>query len=221
MISLCQWRALGAAAYLFVAFLPSFVAFLPSQAWADITCYPYLTKLTYDRIYGTDSAPVTVIEYISLDCPHCAEFLSRDNDVLLAYWNKGLIRMIFRQYPRTEVATSAAILALYSEDYLSAAETLFDDTEPWASDDNLVYLRRLARRNGFSDAQFDSIETSDSIRSELDAEHACAERLLQNAGATPVILIFNGGSGYGWRYDGVPSPYQLDQTIASYLRGHR
>lgn len=77
-----------------------------------------------DRVLGRADAPVTVIEYASFTCSHCAAF---HNDVLPAFKarfiDSGQVRLVYRNLPTApaNVAAAAAAVAL-----CAAPERYFD-----------------------------------------------------------------------------------------------
>lgn len=90
-----------------------------------------------DVILGDKGAPVTLIEYASLSCPHCAHF---HNDVLpelqKRYIDSGKMRLIHRPFPLNEPALRAAMVTFCGgpEKYHAFLKTLFAQQEQWAFD---------------------------------------------------------------------------------------
>src|SRR3546814_11349482 len=65
-----------------------------------------------DRILGKDTAPVTIIEYASLTCGHCAAFHRDTLPQVKAEWiDSGPARLVFRHYPLDHIALRAAAAA--------------------------------------------------------------------------------------------------------------
>src|SRR4051812_36018073 len=66
----------------------------------------------HEHMEGDANAPVTMIEYASLTCPHCAEF---DRDILpelrKRYVESGKMKLIYRDFPLDQVAVKAAVIA--------------------------------------------------------------------------------------------------------------
>ena len=92
-----------------------------------------------DRVIGRDDAPVTIIEYASLTCPHCAKF---HNTILPAVKRElidtGKARMIFRDYPIDTHVLRAAMMARCApnEKYFDLIEVLFRNQDKWTKSDN-------------------------------------------------------------------------------------
>jgi protein-disulfide isomerase len=115
-----------------------------------------------DQVLGSSSAPVTVIEYGSLDCPHCARWESEvfpkvKTDLIDA----GKIRYVFRDFPLHGGALKAAELAHCEPDrYYAFVSVLFESQNSWAprslADDPVPELSKIAKLGGISDAKFQS-----------------------------------------------------------------
>lgn len=87
------------------------------------------------RIIGAADAPVTIIEYASMTCPHCAHF---HNDVLpvlrSSYIDTGKVRLIFRDYPLDRLALAASMVARCAPEdkSLEVTSRLFETQPTWA-----------------------------------------------------------------------------------------
>lgn len=90
-----------------------------------------------DMVHGNTNAPVTIVEYASMTCPHCAAFqrevipmLTRD------YIDTGKVRMIFREYPLDGAARMASAVArcLSGDQYFSFIDLLFANQMNWIKD---------------------------------------------------------------------------------------
>ncbi|HKF60269.1 MAG TPA: thioredoxin domain-containing protein, partial [Dongiaceae bacterium] len=99
-----------------------------------------------DMYLGKPDAKITVIEYASLSCPHCANF---NKDVLpkikAEYIDKGLVRWVFRDYPLNRPAFQAAILAHCASPmrYFSLVDQLFQSQDYWLTQpDPLAALKQ-------------------------------------------------------------------------------
>jgi protein-disulfide isomerase len=113
-----------------------------------------------DRILGNPEAPITIIEYSSLTCPHCASFHRNTLPQLRDSWLKdGRARLVFRDYPLDRVALTAAVLAHCLEGdkrYFGFIDVLFQQQKSWArSSDPVSALRKLSRLAGMDSETFD------------------------------------------------------------------
>jgi protein-disulfide isomerase len=100
-----------------------------------------------DRVLGNSEAPVTIVEYSSFTCPHCADFhLQTLPRIRQAYIDTGKARLIFRDFPLDGRALAAAMIArcVAPERYYGFVEILFRDQQAWATSDQP--LRELKQR---------------------------------------------------------------------------
>ncbi len=66
-----------------------------------------------DMTYGEQNAPVTIVEYTSLSCPHCATFAIKTFPQIKArYIDTGKVRFILREFPFDPRATAAFMLSV-------------------------------------------------------------------------------------------------------------
>jgi hypothetical protein len=111
-----------------------------------------LAPTPQDRILGKPDAPITIVEYASLTCPHCAHF---DTDVLPKLKEKwidsGKAKLILRDFPLDEPAMRAAMVARCAppERFYPLVDALFAGQEKWATaKDYRAALERLAKLGG-------------------------------------------------------------------------
>ncbi|WP_262690258.1 DsbA family protein [Kordiimonas aestuarii] len=112
-----------------------------------------------DIIYGDADAPVTVIEYASLTCPHCATFAK---DVFPEFKKKyietGKVRVLYRNFimNRVDLIASAAARCGDMEVTQKLMGLFFARQYDWARSQNPGdELASLARRVGISRTEFD------------------------------------------------------------------
>ncbi len=113
-----------------------------------------------DRILGTDTAPITIIEYSSLTCPHCAtlhrEALPKIKETWIA---EGKARLVFRHFPLDALSLRAAAVAncIEGERYFGFLDLMFKSQERWArANDPLKALSQMGRLAGMSPEKFES-----------------------------------------------------------------
>ncbi|KKJ78049.1 hypothetical protein WH95_04730 [Kiloniella litopenaei] len=88
-----------------------------------------------DRILGDKNAPVTIIEYASLTCPHCADFHTGTLPEVKKNWiETGKARLVYRHMPLDGVALRGAAVAecLEGDRYFSFLDLLFQQQQTWA-----------------------------------------------------------------------------------------
>lgn len=132
-----------------------------------------------EQAMGSADAPVTMIEYASLTCPHCAAFHKETLPALKEkYIDTGKVRLIFRDFPLDRLALDAAKLAHCAgpDRYFTFLGAFFQNQERWATaEDPRAALRQLALLGGLSgekaDACLNDRALEDGIlQSRLDAE---------------------------------------------------
>jgi len=120
-----------------------------------------------DRAIGSAEAPVTMIEYASLTCPHCAKFHKETLPKLkAAYIDSGKLRLVYRDYPIDALAFRAAILTrcVEPERYFAMLEVLFNGQEGWSrAKDPMAALRRIGRLAGVGSEKFDACMTDKEL----------------------------------------------------------
>lgn len=92
-----------------------------------------------DKILGDENAPVTIVEYASMTCGHCANFHERTYPALKAdYIDTGKVRFIFREFPLDPVAAGAFMLARCApaDKYFEIVDIMFEQQRTWAFTDN-------------------------------------------------------------------------------------
>ena len=128
---------------------------------------------------GDPGAPVTVIEFASMTCPHCGAFHTDTFPRLKAeYIDTGLVRFVFREFPLDRVAFSAAVLARCAgpDRFFPFIDTLFRQQEDWSrADDPMESLYQLAQIGGLPRAEFDACLNDEALAtavltSRLDGE---------------------------------------------------
>jgi len=124
-----------------------------------------------DLYLGKSDAKVTVIEYASLSCPHCANFNKEVLPKIKAdYIDKGLVRWIFRDYPLNGPAMQAAILAHCGSPmrYFSLVDTLFQSQDFWLTQPQpLVALKQIGGSVGIDEKSFDACLADEALKTKI------------------------------------------------------
>jgi protein-disulfide isomerase len=112
-----------------------------------------------DMALGADEgAKVTIVEYASATCPHCAAFHKDVWPKLKAdYIDTGKIRFIFREFPLNDPALAAFMIARAApkDSYFPLIGVFFDTLETWAKDPANGLLN-IAKQAGFTQEKFDA-----------------------------------------------------------------
>lgn len=145
-----------------------------------------------DIVLGSPDAPITVIEYASMTCSHCADFHKfafkrlKEN-----YVDTGKVRFVFREFPLDAYALQAAVLArcLGEDQYFEMVDTLFDEQLDWVTSKDISRsLRRYANEKGLSDDEYDSCQENQTLLKRLAARRI-EGRETYGVRATPSLVI--------------------------------
>ncbi|MBX9701955.1 MAG: DsbA family protein [Acetobacteraceae bacterium] len=173
-----------------IAALPA-LALLPGTPRAQATD-PRLTE----RSTGRPDAPVTVQEFFSLTCGHCAAF-HRDTwpQVKRDLVETGTVRMVWRDFPldRTALAAAAVARGLPAERYEGFISTLLNNQDRWAfRPDAVDELQKMAALAGLSRQAFEQLRNDEAFLRAILAGRMEAEREF-NIQATPSFAFQSGG----------------------------
>ncbi|GAA5099884.1 hypothetical protein GCM10023260_11210 [Bartonella acomydis] len=167
-----------------------------------------------DRFEGEEDAPVTIVEYASLTCIHCASFY---NDVLpqirKKYIKTGKVRFIFREYAFDPRATAGFMLARCAPEdrYFPLIEVLFQKQSEWVwGRDALTPLKKIGLMAGFTEESFTSCLKNQTLLDEVNASFERGKEL--GVTATPTFFI-NGN-----KYEGVMSVENFSSVIDGFLK---
>jgi protein-disulfide isomerase len=124
------------------------------------------TSRVFEVSVGNPDAPVTIIEYSSFTCPHCANFNRGVYRQLVEnYVDTGVVRFIKREVYFDAYGLWAGLVARCGgeERYLGIVEMLYENQRDWAGQQDgtaaAEQLRRIGRRAGMNDAELDACLT--------------------------------------------------------------
>lgn len=128
-------------------------------------------ELLKDRILGDENAPVTMIEYSSMTCPHCAAF-HRDKLPTLKekYIDTGKMKFIIRDYPLDQLAAVASMMTRCAppKNYFKLMDFLFERQSQWAgSQDPLGELGKIGRFAQMSQGSIDACFQNQELYAEI------------------------------------------------------
>lgn len=113
-----------------------------------------------DIVLGDMDAPITLIEYASLSCPHCAHF--HNNllpEIKKDYVDTGKVKFVFRSFPLDLPALKGTVLAYCAGEsrFYAFLRVLFDTQESWAFQKNfLEMLANIGKLGGVKGEEFDA-----------------------------------------------------------------
>jgi len=163
-----------------------------------------------DQILGKPDAPVTIVEYASLTCPHCAHFATEVLPKLKENWiDSGKAKLVLRDYPLDEPAMRAAMVARCAPTgkFYALVDTFFASQQQWAlAKDYKAALARLALLGGMTKAQFDTCLADKTVEDKVLQSRLAATQQL-NVSSTPTFFI------NGTKFDGAPELAAMDAAL--------
>jgi protein-disulfide isomerase len=159
---------------------------------------------------GKADAPVTVVEYMSMTCPHCAAFHAETFDAIKEkYVDTGKVRFILREFPLDNKGLAAIMLARCAPEgqYFPLVSALFKSQRNWATaDDTRGALLQVSKLAGFTQQSFEACLTNQKL---LDDVVAVREKAAKEFGvdSTPTFFI------NGQRYAGGMSVAEMSAVI--------
>ncbi len=126
-----------------------------------------------DHVLGKDDAPVTIVEYASFTCGHCANFhVNTFPKLKEKYIDAGKVKLIFRVFPTgpAELSIAAGMLAHCAgkERYFAMTSALMETQRNWAGTNNPVpVLQKLANQAGISDEKFKECLNDQQLAAEI------------------------------------------------------
>jgi protein-disulfide isomerase len=144
-----------------------------------------------DIVLGDEKAPVTVIEYASMTCGHCAHFsVTTFPELKKRYIDTGKVRFIMREFPLDPLAAAGFMLARCAgkDKYMPLVETLFAKQSDWVVQKPLEPLKEIAKQAGFTEQSFESCLANQKV---LDNIQAVRDRASQKLGvnSTPTFFV--------------------------------
>ncbi len=113
-----------------------------------------------DKVLGNADAPVTIVEYASMTCPHCKNFHEGTlKELKEKYIETGKVKLIFREFPLDNRAVAAAMLARCApaDKYFPMLDILFAQQSEWSrAKDPRPILFNISKLAGFSKETFEA-----------------------------------------------------------------
>jgi protein-disulfide isomerase len=166
-----------------------------------------------DRILGNKNAPITIVEYASLTCPHCASFQQETLPQIKKEWiDSGKARLVFRDFPFDQAALRASMLAQCAGPtrFWGFLDVLFHSQDSWArAADPTAALGKIARVGGMSEQQFQACMVDKDVQNFVVGNRLAGEQQY-GVESTPTFFI-NGRKIVG------AQPYAEFQKVLSSL----
>ncbi len=168
-----------------------------------------------DKVLGEANAPVTIVEYFSLGCPHCKHFHETILPQLKTeYIDTGKVRLVFRDFPLDNVAFAAAMLTRCVNDlaYFAMVDTLFKQQEVWHVQNGIGQVATIAKSAGMDEAAFNVCINDQARKDKIVASQKEAADTFK-VEATPTFFINDRKlSGVG---DYAPFKTTIDAALAA------
>jgi len=181
----------------------------PRQLLADAQTVLALTK--DDRILGNPDAPITIVEYASLTCPHCAHFTNEVLPELKKKWiDTGKAKLVLRDYPLDEPALRAAMIARCAppDRFYAYTDMFFGAQEKWVTArDYRDALARLVKLGGMSREEFDNCLKNTALENKIVEGRLVASKEL-DVNSTPTFFI------NGTKFTGAPTVEEFDKVLS-------
>jgi protein-disulfide isomerase len=170
-----------------------------------------------DMALGPATAPVTITEFASMTCPHCAAF---NADVFpkikSTYIDTGKIRYIFREFPLDIKAAAGSMLArcIAKDDagkYFAVVDMLFKQQADWVMKNTTETLTRIGKQAGLSQEQVEACLKDQALLDKIAADQKYAVDVLK-VNSTPTFFI------NGEVIKGEASFDEFDKKIKSLLK---
>ncbi|MEP9376836.1 DsbA family protein [Aquabacter sp. CN5-332] len=199
-----------------LAGLDGFIAPAAAQTTDEAKLMAAAASPLPEQSMGAANAPVTIVEYASLTCSHCAAFHAKTFPVLKSkYIDTGKVRFILREFPFDPVATAAFMLArcMPADKYFPMVSSLFDTQRAWAFGSNPAQgLLTVAKQAGMSEADFEKCLSDKELAEKVQASAQYGNKEL-GVDSTPTFFI------NGKKVSGALTPEDLDKELAPLLQG--
>jgi protein-disulfide isomerase len=190
----CQSSAVAALATALLG--ANSLSLFSSQAQAQTVPMSDLMKpdALPDMVLGDDKAPVTVIEYASMTCSHCAHFQEATfPELKKRYIDTGKVRYIFREFPLDSLAAAAFMLARCTGEndknkYFALVDTLFRQQRTWAVERPLPPLFAIAKQAGFTQQTFDACLSNQKLLDGIESMRTRAAKQFK-VESTPTFFV--------------------------------
>jgi len=163
-----------------------------------------------EHIVGDPNAPITVIEYASMTCPHCKNWHEQVYPTIKEkYLDTGRAKLYFREFPFDPASVAAFMLAECSDDrYFSMVDVLFKRQATWKSGNVRDNLEKIAKLAGFTQESFEAcLKNQELLDNIVSIQQKAAKDYEVNA--TPTFFI------NGTKYSGSLSVEQMSEILDS------
>jgi protein-disulfide isomerase len=170
-----------------------------------------------DMALGPANATVTITEYASMTCPHCAAF--NENvfpKIKSEYIDSGKVRYVFREFPLDIKAAAGSMLArcIAKDDagkYFAVIDMLFRQQNDWVTKNTTETLTRIGKQAGLSQQAVEDCLKDQALLDKIAADQKYASDVLK-VDSTPTFFI------NGEKIKGETSFEEFDKRIKALLK---
>ena len=165
---------------------------------------------------GNKEAPVTIIEYASTTCPHCANFNKTTfPELKKRYIDTGKVRFVFREFPLNDIDFFAFMLTrcISKDKFFPFLEVLFQQQDKWVVSppaSPLPPLQAIARQVGFTDESIEACRKDKKVFDGVSWSSDQGSKL--GVHSTPTLFI------NGKMYSGALSIEEVEKAMAPFLK---
>ncbi len=145
-----------------------------------------------ERVLGDPNAPVEIIEYASMTCPHCAAFHNDTmGEIKKKYIDTGKAKLVMRDFPFDRLGAMAAMMARCAnpDRYFQFIDFLFKQQASWSrSQDPVGALAKIGKLGGLSQADFDACMSNEELLSGMLASRVEAVETYK-VNSTPTFFV--------------------------------
>jgi protein-disulfide isomerase len=147
-----------------------------------------------DMALGPADAAVTITEYASMTCPHCAAFNAEVfPKIKTEYIDTGKVRYVFREFPLDIKAAAGSMLArcIAKDDpgkYFAVVDMLFKQQNDWVLKNTTETLTRIGKQAGMSQQAVESCLKDQALLDKITADRQFAADVLK-VSSTPTFFI--------------------------------
>jgi protein-disulfide isomerase len=147
-----------------------------------------------DMVLGSADAKVTITEFASMTCPHCAAFNAETfPKIKSAYVDTGKVRYIFREFPLDIKAAAGSMLARCiangdAPKYFAVTDMLFRQQNDWVAKNTTETLARIGKQAGLSQQQVETCLKDQTLLDKIAADQKYASDVLK-VDSTPTFFV--------------------------------
>lgn len=170
-----------------------------------------------DMALGPANSPVTITEYASMTCPHCAAFAEKVFPKIKSeYIDTGKVRYVFREFPLDIKAAAGSMLArcIAKDDsgkYFAVIDMLFKQQSDWVMKNTTETLTRIGKQAGLSQQAVEDCLKDQALLDKIAADQKYAAEVLK-VDSTPTFFI------NGDKIKGEASFEEFDKRIKPLLK---